>query len=146
MSRNKTLVLLLFTAYCAGGLASCAKKQGPDTPFTKIMGRWKLTKFASDAGNGPLVYTALDKAVDWTWVFDSDSKGYDIENWNGLEGIKEVYNFRIAGADSVWIATATHDTSTYFISEINSSDMIWTRSHKLPNGNPVTEGYFFTKN
>jgi hypothetical protein len=145
MSRNKTIVLLLFAAYCTSGLASCAKKQEPDTPFTKIMGRWKLTKFASDAGNGPLIYTPFDKAVDWKWFFDNDSKGYDIQSWNGQEGIKEVYEFRIVGADSIRIATTTHDTSIYFIAEINSSDMVWTKSHKLPNGNPVTEGYFFSR-
>ena len=145
MSRCNNILLTIVIAYVALSLASCAKKQTPDTPFTKLMGKWKLTQFASGTGNSALIYSPLDKAEDWEWIFNETSKGYDIESWNGMEGIRDDFSFKIVGADSLWKASEKHDTTMYYIQEINSVDMIWTKTYKLANGNVTTEGYYFTK-
>ncbi len=101
--------------------------------------------FAPDNGNSPLVYDTLPKSEYWEWTFNNNGTGYDIESWNNQEGIKEVFSYKIFAGDSLFWASATHDTIVYFISVVNAHYMIWTRSIVTDTGTRINQGYYFNK-
>lgn len=146
MNRNRTLLFALFVICLAAELTACNKTEGPTSVSGKMQGKWKLTMYAPDNGKSPLVYDTLPSAEDWEWTFNENGTGFDIENWNKQEGIKENFSYKVFAGDSLWWGSATHDTFVYFISVINADYMVWTRTFVTDTGTKLTEGLYFNKN
>ena len=147
MNRNKIILIVLLAIYLVVGVLSCAKKQGPDTPYTRMVGKWKLAKTGNDNGNGVIVYTPVLKGQDWEWTFNNNSTAIELNNDGPSQNPTENYDWKIVGADSLWMAGAWHDTTTYYLFSINSSAMTltWSDTTTAPNGNKVAMGLYFTR-
>jgi len=148
MKRKTDIFFLFFAASLALFVFSCKKKQGATTVAGMLQGKWKLTQIADgdNTKGNPLAFSPLDKAEDWEWTFNSNGKGIDIESWNSQAGITENFSYIIFPGDSLWWATTTHDTATYYISVINADYMIWTRTFTTDTNTVQTIGYYFNRN
>jgi len=145
MNRNKIILLVLLVFYFVVGILSCAKKQNPDTSFGWVLGKWKLAQTSTD---GALAfYEPVSKAQNWVWNFTNEGTATEINNYNGSPNIAINYTWKIIGTDSLWMGTsgAGHDTTTYYISIINSKEMILTYMDTTITGNKSATGYYFTK-
>jgi hypothetical protein len=144
MNKSRITLCILLVIYLFAGLWSCTKKKGPDTPYGKMQGKWKLVRVATDNGGGSLVYAPVPKEQDWQWVFNGDGTGYDVENYN-VPGITENFSWRIVNGDSLWIGTTTHDTTLYYIANLSAEQLTITKRDSTSTGNKVYEGLDFAK-
>ena len=119
MSRNKTILLIL-TGCLMGGLISCSKNPGAEQPYHKIQGKWKLSATASDGGNGLLIYQPVPAAQDYEITFNSDGTGIE-EDVYYTQIPSQGFSWAIKNGDSVWIAKVAHDTTIYYLAELNAT-------------------------
>lgn len=123
MKRYTTILSILFVIPLLIGVESCTKKQPPDTLFSKMLGQWKKTAYATDDnGNGvidageihPQSANILDELV-----IKKDTTGYENTIVNNIQEVPLNFKWYVY-ADSVVFYYAAHDTIVYYIDEVNS--------------------------
>jgi hypothetical protein len=130
MKGNRTIVFLsTFTAFVIL-VTSCAKRQSPETPFTKIQGKWKLIQQATDDNaNGQIDGSEIESVpalMDNEKQFNKDGTGVETNVYNGVTTPPLNFTWKIVGQDSVWIAYAVHDTTTFYVSTVSASNLTLT--------------------
>ena len=130
MKRLTILLLALFVAAATVGLYSC-KKQGLETPFTRMFGKWKKVKYATDDNrNGvidPKEIMVVESSVKNELLFKPDSTG--VESSTSSPDLS--FKWKIYDGTSVLIQYSANDTITYSISNISSVDLTLTTMTKL---------------
>ena len=131
-----------------GGLGGC-KKEGANTAFSRIQGRWRLIEFGIDNnGDGviePYELQLLSSKTITIYDFKGDSTGMQSTVANGDTQFNINFYWKLLG-DSLWIATSIHDTTTYYVSLLNSSNLIILANLPVTvssgNSTILTENYF----
>jgi hypothetical protein len=134
MRRTVVILLMLsFTTICLF-MMSCAKKQSPSTPFTRIIGKWKKTKYATDDNNNGIIdpgeISSVAPGVDNELYFKNDETGMETSVINKEPSTPLVFNWYILADDSLRIAYKANDTITYNIVSISSIDLTLTTNTK----------------
>lgn len=121
-------ILLSFLALVL--ITSCAKKESPDTPANRILGKWKLVKTATDDnGNGQIDDVEIHPVpaiVDNEKVFNKDGTGVETNVYNGVTTLPLNFSWKIVGKDSVWVGYVANDTITYYLSTVSSANLTLT--------------------
>ena len=106
---------------------SCAKKQGADTPFTRLQGKWVLTKTATDDnGSGEIdgyEIHSISASQNTVKTFNSNGSGVENNIYDGITSPQLNFNYYIVGRDSVRIAYTANDTLTYYIATLSSVNL-----------------------
>jgi hypothetical protein len=134
--RKKTIIF--FSLVLPLGFAcmvSCTKKQAADTPFTRIQGKWKKVQYATDDNNNGKIEAAeihnVPSTMDNEITFTNEETGTETTFSNGVQSTPLTFNWKIVGADSVWIAYKANDTLTYFIAQVSSHNLQLTTNTKF---------------
>jgi hypothetical protein len=139
--KTKGVILLIFFAIC---VASCAKKEAPQTPYDRIQGSWKLAKTGTDDdGNGNVDYYeqhSLPVGQDYQKIFNKDGTGLETNVFNNVVSPPLKFRWKIVNADSVYIAYAANDTLTFYVAAVSSADLTLTT-----RGKQSLEWYYYTK-
>ena len=123
MKRHIPILSTLLVVALFFGAESCSKKQPPDTLFSKMLGQWKKTAYATDDnGNGiidageihPQPANILDELV-----FKSDTSGYENTIVNKIQEVPLNFKWYVY-AESLAVAYSAHDTIVYYIDNVNS--------------------------
>ena len=128
-----------------GGFSGC-KKEGANTAFARIQGQWRLIQYGIDNnGDGVIEPYELQLVPSTTikiYDFKADSTGIESNN-DSTPNIS--FYWKLTG-DSLWIATSIHDTTTYYVSLLNSSNLIILANLQVTtssgNSSVLTENYF----
>ena len=130
MNRNIVIFFTLFIAFLVLGVSSC-KKPALETPFTRIIGKWKKVKYATDDNHNGVIdqkeIFLVESGVKNELLFKKDSTG--VETTNSSPALS--FKWRIVSGASVLIAYSANDTITYNITDISSVDLTLTTTTKL---------------
>lgn len=114
------------------GLSSCAKKEKPDTLFTRLIGTWKQVKQATDDNNNGTIddweITPLDPNLTNTMEFGKDSTGIDKKTYS----LDLKFQWHILGESSIQLNYEANDTVIYRV--VNASSNQLTLTTRLPQG------------
>ena len=125
---NIFLSLLFLTIVCC--LSSCAKKEAAETPFTKIQGKWKKTRYANDDNNNGKIEAweihPVEGNINNELLFKNTSTG--VESNPGTPDL--AFSWAIS-KDSVILQYAAHFRITYYIRDISSQDLTLTANTAL---------------
>src|ERR1043166_8529074 len=120
MNRNNPIFFIIITAFIFIGLASCAKKQAADTPYTRIQGKWKKIKYANDDNNNHNIEEheihAVAPGMDNEILFNADGSGKETTVVNNQSLSTLNFSWRIVSGDSISVIYTAHDTVTYYLS------------------------------
>lgn len=139
---NKRIsLILLFVIALSVGFGSCAKKESPQTPFTRLLGKWKRVKLATDDNNNGQIedreiFPDLSNIVN-TIEFKKDSTGVEKTTFSpDLE-----FHWQITGEGSVTLTYTANYSITYRIVSVTSHDLnLTTRT------NTGLAGYYYESN
>ena len=130
MKRNIVIFFTLFIATIVLVVSSC-KRQAPDTPFSRIIGKWKKTKYATDDNRNGVIdqqeIFLVESGVKNELLFKQDSTG--METTNSAPAL--TFKWRIVSGASVLIQYSANDTVEYSITNISSVDLTLTTNTKL---------------
>jgi len=120
--RIPLLSALPVIAICIG-LSSCAKKETPDTPSSRLVGTWKKVQFATDDNNNGTIdkweIFGVQPNITNTIEFNKDNTGVEKTTFSPDLG----FRWQIVGDLSVRISYDANDTVTYNIASVNSSSL-----------------------
>ena len=128
MKTNIARFFILLIISSVIGVASCTKKQAAETPFTRIMGKWKLVKTATDDnGNGKIdgeeihpVPSVQDNEI----TFNKDFTGVETNVYNGVVSPPLNFFWSVTNEDSsIQCAFTGHDTITYYLVTVSSGSL-----------------------
>ncbi|MES2703867.1 MAG: lipocalin family protein [Bacteroidota bacterium] len=125
---NVIPVLLVLTLAVIGG--SCSRKEGVDTPFTRIVGKWKKVNYATDDnGNGaidPYEIHEVENGVNNTIAFNADSTGYETNDFTPQLN----FTWRVV-EDSIYRTGSGHLSIVYHLAAVNSNNLTLTTNTNL---------------
>jgi len=120
MNRCATILSIVFIAALAGSTVSCTKRVTPETPFTRIQGKWKKVRYATDDNDNkkiePIEIHAVLPIEEYYIRFGSDGMGEVNSTYNGVLTTLN-FNWAVA-ADSVKIDYDANYTISYHISDV----------------------------
>ncbi len=107
-------------------MVSCAKKKAPETPFTRIQGKWKLVRYANDDnGNGQIENMeihAQQSGITYKLEFKGDATGTETTFISVNQSESPLpFVWRIINPDSVRLDLTGHLTITYKIAEVSDA-------------------------
>lgn len=121
-----TLLLVLIIL----GANSCSKKKGPDTAYTKLIGKWKLSKLASDDNNDGIIESyeihPVSSQQDRELLFNNDAVGVEYDTYSGNAQVNLNFEWGVIAGDTLQINYTANDTVKYTIVNITSSDLTMT--------------------
>ncbi len=146
MKRYIAILSTLFFVSLFVGVASCTKKQPPETLFSRLQGQWKKTQYATDDNNNgridaqeihPQSSVIIDELV-----FNGDSTGYEKTVINNNQSSESVLNFKWYpfDADSVALVYTAHFSITYYVADISSVNL-----NLYTNTSTGLAAYFYNK-
>ena len=126
--KNKTAILLaLFLLVLSSGVISCTKKQAADTPFTRMIGKWKKVQYATDDNNNGIIDPGeihnVPTGYDDELLFTNEANGVETTVTNGVASTPLDYDWKIVGSDSLWVAYRANDTLLYYIAGVSSHNL-----------------------
>jgi hypothetical protein len=125
--RKARAILFILIAGLITGLVSCAKKEGVQTPFTRLQGTWKLVKTATDDNGNtqidPEEVHLVPAVQDNELTFYKDKTGVETNVYNGVASMPLHFDWAIVNDDSVWCAFTGHDTLTYYLVGVTSGTL-----------------------
>ena len=138
--KQTSLLLALIVISISLGLGSCAKKQQPDTPSTRIIGTWKKVKFATDDNNNGQIDSweifPVQPNITNTLEFKKDNTGVEKTTYSpDLD-----FRWQIVGDLSVMLSYSANDTVIYQLESINSGNMTLTTRNNIS-----LAGYYYDK-
>ena len=121
--RNTIAILsTLFVLSALVSIVSCSKKQQPDTPTTRVQGRWKKAQYATDDNNNGRIdeQEKRTQQVNFTDIISlsPDATGYQAVNHDNFVDTAAFAWF--VGGDSLFIDYAAHLSVHYHIEHVNS--------------------------
>jgi len=127
MKKNMIILFALFLLFLSAGFISCTKKEAPNTPFSRILGKWKKTQYATDDNNNGVIDAgeihSVPATLDDELLFTNEATGVETSVDNGVTATPLSFDWKIVGSDSVWVAYRANDTLTYYIAEVSSHDL-----------------------
>lgn len=130
MRRRIVILVVLFFIFLFAGLIACTKKKAPDTPFTRVQGKWRKVKYATDDNNNGTIEAseihAVPAKLDNEILFTNEETGVETTVDSGVTSIPLTFNWKIVGGDSVWVAYKANDTIVYFLTSVSSHDLTLT--------------------
>ena len=129
MAKNLSILFIIIAFPIVWGMSSCKKNQGVSTPAQNIIGTWKEAQYAFDDNNDGVIEASeihnQPASLVQELTFNSDEAGILTEI---SDGVTETQSFlwTISANDSVWVAYASHDTLTYYLYTLNSSNLVLT--------------------
>jgi hypothetical protein len=131
---KKIISYILLLVLIMLGTGSCSKKQGPDTAITKLIGKWKLTKLASDDNNDGVIesYEIHPESAqdDIELLFNNDAVGVEYDTYSGVAQANLNFEWSIIAGDTLQINYKANDSLTYTLVNITSSDLTMTENSK----------------
>ena len=149
MTKKPSFFFLLSSLFLIlAGVWGC-KKEAADTAFGRIQGRWKLIQFGVDNNGDHAIESyeleLLPSTTVTVYDFKGDSTGIESSVVNGDSNLNINFHWQLNG-DSLWIATSLHDTTTYYVQLLNSSNLVLFANLPISNGSGsstiLTENYF----
>jgi hypothetical protein len=127
---TKCLIFLaaMFSPFVLG-ITSCKKGTGAATPSENIVGTWKLSQYAYDDNNDGVIESAeihnQPEGLTQQLAFNGNQGGVLTTD---SYGISETHSFiwGLSVNDYLQLEYAAHDTVTYYLLTINSSNLILT--------------------
>ena len=123
MNKSISLLLLFVIFSCSIGLSSCAKKEGVDTPFTRLVGKWKRVKLATDDNNNGQIEDREifpDVAnITNTIEFKKDSTGVEKTTFSP----DLPFRWQITGEGAITLFYAANFTISYRVVSVTSHDL-----------------------
>jgi hypothetical protein len=123
MKKGIKISLILLVVALMFGVSSCTKKPGADTPFTRIQGRWKKVRYATDDNRNGVIdvseVSPVAEGVDNEITFRGDSTG--METNAGSPALN--FRWRITDGASVLVSYNANDTITYTIAYVTSNNL-----------------------
>jgi hypothetical protein len=111
-------------------LPACNKRQGADTPFARVIGKWKKVQYATDDnGSGkiePYEIHNVEGSVNNVLVFSADNTGYETNDFTPTLN----FTWSIAG-DSIYRSGSGHLSITYYLAAVNSYNLTLTTNTNL---------------
>lgn len=124
MTRSSSVIFILLLCL-ALGVDSC-KKQGLETPSTRIRGKWKLVKTATDDNNNGSIEDIeiidVPKTLEDVITFEKDNTGVENTTANGVKSLPLKFDWSIVG-DSVEITYDYHETMRYYLVSVSSGSL-----------------------
>jgi|GEM_PF-874164 len=124
MIRNSLFVFILFLCLAIG--ADSCKKQELETPSTRIRGKWKLVKTATDDNNNRNIEDVeiidVPKTLEDVITFEKDNTGVENTTANGIKSLPLNFDWSITG-DSVDITYDYHETIRYYLVSVSSGSL-----------------------
>jgi len=128
--KRPLLFLSLFTVFALAVVSSC-KKEKKQTPFTRVQGKWRKMKYATDDNRNGVIDTReirlTESSIVNTIEFKGDSTG--IEKTSSSPDLN--FRWQIIGTASILIQYNSNDTFIYSVQNITSEDMTITTDSKL---------------
>jgi hypothetical protein len=120
------VALLAVTAIGCVFLDACSKKNNDNSQSSRLNGRWRLVKTATDDNaNGAIdaseIHAVQQGYVDYL-LFNNDSTGSETTQTN-LDTVVLPFRWYFTLQDSLQRDGVGHDTIRYFIANINTSTM-----------------------
>ena len=135
MKKKTVIFLSLFLFILCAGLAACTKKKAPDTPFTRVLGKWRKVQYATDDNNNgtiePREIHSVPSSLDDEILFTNEATGVETTVSNGVQSTVLTFDWKIVGGDSVWVAYRANDTVTYFLAGVSSHNLQLTTNTKF---------------
>lgn len=130
MRTVQAILILLFAVFLGTGLFSCKKRQGADTPFERVQGKWKKIKYATDDNGSqkiePFEIREVEGGVNNVLVFNGDSTGYETNDF-----VPQLdFTWTIVG-DSIRRMGSGHLTINYRVEAVNSYNLTLTTNTNL---------------
>ena len=146
MTRNKGFFFVIPLAALFAALWSCNKNEGPQTTFGKIAGKWRLAETATDDnGNGVIDASELHP-VQSGYVdilnFKVDSTGVETTVSNSDSAPPLNFTWNVIVGDSVRLDYTAHLTVTYYINNLNASNLTLTTRTPLNTGTILTQNSY----
>lgn len=140
MRSSKMLLTAAILSFIAVSFFSCAKKEVVNTPYTRLFGKWKKVRFATDDNANGVIddweFVATDKNITNTLLFKSDSTGTEATtNAPDLS-----FRWFIGGDVSLYLIYATGDTFTYNVVENSAAHLYLTTKSKI-----AIAGYYYDR-
>jgi len=133
-------IAMFVVASCSMGLSSCARKEGPNTPFTKLVGTWKKVQFATDDNNNGQIdaweISAVQPNITNTIEFRKDNTGVEKTSFSPDLDFK----WSVVGDVSVLLTYNANDTLLYRLVSVTSSTLEMTT-----RGNISLAGYYYDR-
>jgi len=130
MSKKTLIFITLFSLGLGIGLSSC-RKERLQTPFTRLIGKWKKTKFATDDNRNGVIDSRevhyVESGVNNEIFFKEDSTG--IETTNSSPALN--FKWQIVSGASVLVQYSANDTIIYKIVNVSSVDLTFTTESDL---------------
>lgn len=127
MSKKSSILSVLFTVLITGMISSCAKKQQPETPFTKIQGKWKLAKMATDDnGNNQIDNREIfqvPEVQDFQITFNNDNTGSENNTYNGVVSPPLKFEWTLVNSDTLKCTFEQQEPVTYYLASISSGNL-----------------------
>jgi hypothetical protein len=127
MKRDLAIFLTVCIASMMFGVTSC-KRQAPDTPFGRMLGKWKKVKYATDDNRNGIIdkkeIFLVESGVDNEILFRKDSTGVETTNSDPPSS----FRWQIVGDASVLVQYTASDTITYSIENVSSGSLTLTTS------------------
>jgi hypothetical protein len=129
MKTNSTIFFFLLILSSVIVLTSCTKKQAAETPFTRMLGKWKLAKTATDDNGNNIIEGSEIHAVaagqDNEVTFNKDLTGTETNIYNGVASPPLNFTWKITNEDSsIQCAYTGHDTITYYLVSVSSANLV----------------------
>ncbi len=128
--KRSLLFLTLFTVFALAIVSSC-KKEKKQTPFTRVQGKWRKMKYATDDNRNGIIdireIRVIESSITNTIEFKGDSTG--VEKTSSSPDLN--FRWQIVGAASILVQYTAGDTVVYTIQNITSEDMTVTTDSKL---------------
>ena len=106
---------------------SCSKKHAPETPYTRLQGKWKKVQYATDDNNNGTIEASeihpQPATIDDEITFTNEGTGVETTVSNGIASTPLTFDWKIVGGDSVWVAYKANDTLTYYITAVTSNNL-----------------------
>ncbi len=132
MRKIISILSILFILSILVCIASCTKKQQPDTLFTRLAGRWKKIQYATDDNNNGIIDQQEIRVqpanfTDVLFFNLSDTTGYEAVNHDNFTDTAAFQWF--VGGDSLYVSYAAHLSLRYHIENVSSATLtILTRT------------------
>jgi hypothetical protein len=131
MTQNFKIYLLLSCLFLSTGIVSCHKTETLSTPSSKLVGKWKQVRYATDDNaNGQIddwEIKAVDKSATNSIEFKKDSTGIE----SGTFSPDLPFSWMITGELSLMTIYNTGDTFLYKVTLVNAAHLYLTTKTKF---------------
>lgn len=138
MVKKVSVIFLVCCIFLASGWVSCTKEKEPETPFTRMVGKWKKVRYATDDnGNGVLDdYEMRPVTQDIVNIleFKKDSTGVEY----ATHSLDLPFSWYIGNEVSLMTIYKTGDSIAYKVVYVSGANL-----HLTTKSNVGLAGYYY---